>query len=586
MMKKRCCSLLLCACLAVGMAPMSLAAEVQPGYTAQKADGVASGTCGDNVTWVLDDSGTLTISGTGAIWGCSYQDTSQPWYDVKSQILNIVIEDGITNIGQYCFQSCSNVKKVTLPDSITRIAQYAFQNCESMQNINLSDNITSIGERAFSGCTSWRPTTLPNQLTHLESGVLSGTGVEQITIPDSVGYIGEYAFAGCKSLKEIVLPNSVTDVGDMAFQGCENLKKAVLSDHMTKISENMFYNCSLEDGVTIPSSVQEIGENAFYYTKMPEFTVPASITTIGNNAFAHSGLQKAVIPDTVTKIGDCLFQACDLLEEVDIPSNLPVQKYMFQGCISLKEITIPEGVNEIKRNSFWNSGLEVISWPSTLEIIEYGAFSGCNDLKEIYYNGSQAMLDQIYIGDSNEPLYNADIYLAMPFDDVPMDSYYAQPVIWAYQNEITSGMDETHFGPNGRCTRAQVVMFLWSAAGKPEIDADIAFTDVKPGCWYEKAVKWAVSEGITAGTSETTFSPEETCTRGQVVTFLWSAEGKPEVDRDLAFRDVKPGSWYEQAVKWAVSEGITAGTSETTFSPQDTCTRAQVVTFLYKDLAV
>ena len=173
----------------------------------------------------------------------------------------------------------------------------------------------------------------------------------------------------------------------------------------------------------------------------------------------------------------------------------------------------------------------------------------------------------------------------MPFDDVPMDSYYAQPVIWAYQNEITSGIDDTHFAPLKQCTRAQVVTFLWSAAGQPKVDADISFTDVKPGSWYEQAVKWAVSEGVTAGVTPTTFRPDGVCTRAQVVTFLWNAEGQPEVDVPVSFKDVPVGSWYEQPVKWAVSEGITAGTTPTTFAPNAKCIRAQVVSFLYRYLA-
>ncbi|MGM9678029.1 MAG: S-layer homology domain-containing protein, partial [Butyricicoccus sp.] len=209
----------------------------------------------------------------------------------------------------------------------------------------------------------------------------------------------------------------------------------------------------------------------------------------------------------------------------------------------------------------------------------------CKNLTEVYYGGSEKTLNEIEIGQFNEPLYNADIYLAMPFNDVPMDSYYAQPVIWAYQNEITSGIDDTHFAPGRKCTRAQVVTFLWNAAGQPKVNANISFRDVKRGSWYEQAVKWAVSEGVTAGTSATTFSPDATCTRAQVVTFLWNVEGQPQVDATVSFRDVPTGAWYEQAVKWAVSEGVTAGTSATTFSPNATCIRAQVVTFLYNYLA-
>ena len=175
----------------------------------------------------------------------------------------------------------------------------------------------------------------------------------------------------------------------------------------------------------------------------------------------------------------------------------------------------------------------------------------------------------------------------MPFVDVPSKSYYTDAVLWAVQNGITSGTSETTFSPNDGCTRAQVVTFLWRAAGSPEPKTTSnPFADVPSGKWYSKAVLWAAEEGITAGTSATTFSPNATCTRGQIVTFLWRYEGQPSASTTVnPFKDVKTGAYYEKAVLWAAETGVTSGTSATTFSPNVTCTRAQVVTFLYRDLA-
>lgn len=172
-----------------------------------------------------------------------------------------------------------------------------------------------------------------------------------------------------------------------------------------------------------------------------------------------------------------------------------------------------------------------------------------------------------------------------PFTDVSANAYYYTPVLWAVSNEITSGTSATTFSPDAGCTRAQVVAFLWRAAGKPEPkQSGNPFTDVRDGQYYYKAVLWAVEHGITAGTSATTFSPDATCTRGQIVSFLWRYEGKPAANASNPFTDVKPGAYYEPAVLWAVANGVTAGTSATTFSPDATCTRAQVVSFLYRDL--
>ena len=171
------------------------------------------------------------------------------------------------------------------------------------------------------------------------------------------------------------------------------------------------------------------------------------------------------------------------------------------------------------------------------------------------------------------------------FTDMPPVTWYSHiPIDWAVVNHITEGTTPTTFSPKENVTRAQVVTFLWAVAGKPEPSSEEnPFTDVKPGRYYYKAVLWAVENGITSGVTPTTFEPKEVCSRAQVATFLWIAKGKPEPSSgENPFTDVKPGKYYYKAVLWAVENGITSGTSETTFSPKNPCTREQVVTFLYK----
>lgn len=172
------------------------------------------------------------------------------------------------------------------------------------------------------------------------------------------------------------------------------------------------------------------------------------------------------------------------------------------------------------------------------------------------------------------------------FTDVPAGAYYADAVKWAVAEGITSGTSPTTFSPNNGCTRAQMVTFLWRAAGSPEPESDYGpFRDVPKDAYYRKAVLWAAGEGITSGTSPTTFSPNAAVTRAQTVTFLWRWDGEPEADQRSGFRDVPTGQYYSQAVSWAVEAGITNGTGTTTFSPGQTCTRAQIVTFLWRDMA-
>ena len=170
-----------------------------------------------------------------------------------------------------------------------------------------------------------------------------------------------------------------------------------------------------------------------------------------------------------------------------------------------------------------------------------------------------------------------------PFVDVPEGSFYYDAVLWAVEKGVTTGTSATTFEPDGSCTRAQAVTFLWRVAGCPAPkSAAMPFTDVKAGSFYYDAVLWAVENGITKGTSETTFEPEADCTRAQIVTLIWRAQKTPAAGTDNPFNDVKAGSFYETAVLWAVKAGVTKGTSAVTFEPEGICTRGQVVTFLYR----
>ncbi len=181
----------------------------------------------------------------------------------------------------------------------------------------------------------------------------------------------------------------------------------------------------------------------------------------------------------------------------------------------------------------------------------------------------------------------ADAQPINPFADVKEGDYFYEPVLWAVDRGITNGISATAFGPENPCTRGQVVTFLWRACGSPEpADGANPFTDVASDTYYYKAVLWAVEQGITTGTTATTFKPEDTCTRGQVATFLWRAQGKPAAaEGENPFSDVAEGMYYYEAVLWAVEQGITQGTGKGRFSPENDCTRGQIVTFLYRALS-
>ena len=169
----------------------------------------------------------------------------------------------------------------------------------------------------------------------------------------------------------------------------------------------------------------------------------------------------------------------------------------------------------------------------------------------------------------------------LDFADVSTDAYYYEAVKWAAKKGITGGTGDGNFNPNGSCTRAHIVTFLWRAAGSPEPKSTVSFADVPAGSYYAKAVAWAVENGITLGTGDGTFSPNATCTRAQSVTFLYRALGTAPTTVN-GFTDVTADAFYADAVAWAVESGVTNGTTDSTFSPNNGCTRAQIVTFLYR----
>ncbi|WP_432616836.1 S-layer homology domain-containing protein [Butyricicoccus sp.] len=172
----------------------------------------------------------------------------------------------------------------------------------------------------------------------------------------------------------------------------------------------------------------------------------------------------------------------------------------------------------------------------------------------------------------------------MPFKDVSYNAYYYDPVVWAAELGVTSGTSATTFSPENGCTRAQAVQMIYNYVGRPDTDdMEMSFADVPSDAWYADAVNWAFNVGVTSGTSSATFSPNDTCTRAQIVQMLWRQQGSERVAKKSNFTDVSADDWFYDAVNWAAEQHVTSGTSATTFSPRNMCTRGQIVTFLYKN---
>ena len=172
----------------------------------------------------------------------------------------------------------------------------------------------------------------------------------------------------------------------------------------------------------------------------------------------------------------------------------------------------------------------------------------------------------------------------MPFTDVKAGSYYYDAVLWAVEQGITKGTSDTMFSPDATCTRAQIVTFLWRSQKSPAAGTANPFTDVKASAYYADAVLWAVKEDVTKGTTNTTFSPDANCTRAQIVTFIWRAGGSPAVSGNSAFTDVASDAYYAAAVIWAEKNDVTGGIGNGLFGSNNNCTRAQIVTFIYRSV--
>ena len=227
-----------------------------------------SGTCGDNLTWTLTSDGTLTISGTGEM-------TSSPWRDSYSDVIkSVIIEDGVTSIGDWAFEFCSSLTSVTIPDSVTSIGMSAFEFCSSLTSINIPNSVTSISEGAFYECSSLTSINIPDSVTSIGDRAFEFcSSLTSLNIPDSVTSISDYTFSGCSSLTSINIPNSVTSIGDFTFSGCSSLTSINIPNSVTSIGDFAFDVCWDLTSITFESATTKIFDS--------EHTIPDTATIYG-----------------------------------------------------------------------------------------------------------------------------------------------------------------------------------------------------------------------------------------------------------------------------------------------------------------
>ena len=402
---------------------------------------IASGECGadgDNLTWVLTEDGTLTISGSGEM-----TDTV-PWADYNQAILSVVMEPGVTSIGWCAFEGCSSLTSVSIPDSVTGLVSSAFEGCSSLTSITIPENVTSIGGDAFRGCSSLTSVTIPESVTSIGGHAFSGCNSLKSVEIKGAASIGNSAFYGCKKLADVTFSGNVTSIGDGGFSDCERLTNVILPESVTDIGARAFCWCerltsitmpgvisigadafcwceSLTD-VALPKSVSSIAGNVFTYCynlerisvdkenenyisadgvlfdkncttlityptakKNAVYNIPKSVTTIVSGAFWDcDSLTSVTIPDGVTSIGDYAFFGCSVLASVNIPKGVTsIGEATFLGC-NLTRLTIPEGVTQIGDKAFRDCGrLTSVVIPGSVASIGQRAFSDCYNFTNI-----------------------------------------------------------------------------------------------------------------------------------------------------------------------------------------------------------
>lgn len=510
-----------------------------PGTTEPEETIVASGTCGDDLTWKLGDKGTLTISGTGEMYNYSMADA--PWKEQKDLISALVVENGATSIGSSTFDGYTSLKSIKLastvksignnafsntgitsldlPEGMESIGLGAFYNCEKMTELKLPESLTTLNNGAFAFCKGLTAVTLPNKITFIGALAFEEcTGLTSITIPENVTEIRNQAFYYCTALTMVELPkalqtvgdnafyetklqdvyyagteedwdkiaiglknepltnanlhcmgavvvisgtcggaltwkldskgtltisgtgamtdytksgvapwnkdyeeirfvvieNGVTTIGEYAFENCTLLESVAISDSVEKIGKYAFSGCSALKRISLPDSIAQIGDHAFRASgleavKIPEgvtllgegtfarcpnlqtVELPSTLQTIRENAFIGSGLNKIILPENLKYIGYECFYECTNLEEIKIPDSVTILDYsVFEGCSSLKKVTLSKGLKRISQTMFaMCHNLTEITIPDSITYIGEGAFFQCKKLKDVYYTGSQ-----------------------------------------------------------------------------------------------------------------------------------------------------------------------------------------------------
>lgn len=409
---------------------------------------VASGTCGENLSWTLDDGGTLTIFGTGEMENYDYSN-SAPWQQYSTSIKTAIIKEGVINIGSHAFYQLDNLTHVTIENNVKIIGSCAFLLCSNLTTVTIPDSINRIDSDAFGSCYQLQFNIhenvkyLGNPQNPYVFLVGSSSNIVSYVIPDGAKVINAFAFSNCRSLAAITIPDGVTYIGDAAFQSC-GISEIVIPDSVAYIGEQAFFACdnlmyseydnakylgnsenpyfvlvqatdSSISSCAVHENTKLIAGQAFYEcTSLASVTIPVGITFIGSGAFCYcSSLQSIAIPNSVIYLGSQAFSNCSALKSVEIPGSIThIGSSAFSNCASLTDVILEDGVKIIEGDAFYNCRcLTSITIPKTITHIDENAFYNAYALKSVYISDIAAWCGITFADEDANPLrYGAQLY--------------------------------------------------------------------------------------------------------------------------------------------------------------------------------
>ena len=579
--------------------------------------------CGGEVKYAVE-GGYLTFDKkTGTVTDCDSSVT-------KANIPHTIKGVTVTSIGGSAFRYCTSLTSVTIPDSVTSIGGWAFTDCASLTSVTIPDGVTSIGEYTFSWCTSLTSATIPDSVTSIgEFAFHNCKSLTSMTIPRSVVSIGYDAFGWCESLTSVTILDGVRSIGNSAFTDCKSLTSVTIPNSVTSIGRGAFSSCASLTGIWVAEGnshyVSDASGVLFNKDKktlvqcpgaFAVYTIPGSVTSIGDDAFSGcASLTSVTIPDSVTSIGNYAFSCCgsltdvyftgtetawncitigtanDALKNANIHYNYVSHTHSYKAvvtaptCTSKGYTTHTCACGDSYVDTYvdalghaWDNG-KVTKEPTATETgIRTYTCTRCSETKT-------ETIPKLTHEHSYKAVVTAPTCTEKGYTTHTCscgDSYvdtYVDALGHAWDNgKVTKEPTATETGVRTyTCTRCSATK-TETIPATGSVDVTQMFTDVTKN-WAYPGIQYCVTHGIMGGMGDGTFAPTGTTTRAQIVQILYNLEGTPAVSGTTPFTDLT-ANWYKPAILWAYQNNVVAGTSPTTFAPDQPVTREQIAVIL------